>query len=57
MTSSSNREKGIDKILEYQQKALESIKKDHPHRDEIIKLLNEQVNDDLSQSNAYPSTN
>ena len=55
MTSSTIN--GIDKILEYQKKALEQIEKDHPHRDEIIKLLNEQVNDDLSQSNAYPSTN
>ena len=37
-------------ILEYKQKALEAIPKDHPHRDEIIKLLNQQVKDDLSQS-------
>ena len=58
MTSSSMSEhNGITKILEYQKKALEAIKKSHPHRDEIIKLLNEQVNDDLSQSNAYTCTN
>ena len=58
MTSSSMSDiNGITKILEYQKKALEQVKKDHPHRDEIIKLLNEQVNDDLSQSNAYPCTN
>ena len=44
-------------ILDYEKKALESIPKDHPHRDEIIKLLNEQVKDDLSQSNANTSTN
>ena len=58
MTSSSMSDtNGITKILEYQKKALEAIKKTHPHRDEIIKLLNEQVNDDLSQSNAYTRTN
>ena len=57
MTSSMSDTNGITEILEYQKKALESIKKTHPHRDEIIKLLNEQVNDDLSQSNAYPCTN
>ena len=57
MTSSMSETNGIAKILEYQKKALEAIKKTHPHRDEIIKLLQEQVNDDLSQSNAYPCTN
>jgi len=58
MTSSSMSDtNGITKILEYQKKALEQVRKDHPHRDEIIKLLNEQVNDDLSQSHAYPCTN
>jgi hypothetical protein len=44
-------------VLDYQQKALESIPKDHPYKDEIIKLLNEQVKDDLSQSNAHTLTN
>ena len=44
-------------ILDYEKKALKSIPDDHPHRDEIIKLLNEQVTDDLSQSNANTSTN
>ena len=58
MTSSSMSDtNGITKILEYQKRALEQIKKDHPHRDEIIKLLQQQVNDDLSQSNAYTRTN
>ena len=54
MTSSI---RGIREIVEYQKKALEAIEKTHPHRDEIIKLLNEQVNDDLSQSNAHTFTN
>ena len=44
-------------ILKYEQKALEAIPDDHPHRDEIIKLLNEQVKDDLSQSNGNTRTN
>ena len=58
MTSSSMSDtNGITKILEYQKRALEAIKKTHPHRDEIIKLLQEKVNDDLSQSNAYTCTN
>ena len=58
MTSSSMSDtNGITKILEYQKRALEQVKKDHPHRDEIIKLLQQQVNDDLSQSHAYPCTN
>jgi len=57
MTSSMSDANGITKILEYQKKALESIKKNHPHRDEIIKLLQEQVNDDLHSQNAYPCTN
>ena len=34
-------------ILDYEQKALKSIPDDHPHRDEIIELLNAQVKDDL----------
>ena len=58
MTSSSMSDtNGITKILEYQKRALEQVKKDHPHRDEIIKLLQQQVNDDLSQSDAYTCTN
>ena len=44
-------------ILDYQQKALESIPKDHPHKEEIIKLLNEQVNDDLHSQNGNTITN
>jgi len=43
--------------MDYQERALQAIPSDHPHRDEIIKLLQQQVNDDLSQSNAYTSSN
>ena len=58
MTSSSMSDtNGITKILEYQKKALEAIKKTHPHRDEIIKLLQEQVNDDLQTNATQPITN
>ncbi len=46
-----------EKIREYYEEALESIPHDHPHKDEIEKLLLDQVNDDLSQSNAYTRTN
>jgi len=34
-------------ILDYEKKALKSIPDDHPHRDEIIELLQQQVKDDL----------
>ena len=45
-------------ILEYEQKALASIPKDHPHAEEIKKLLIEQVNDDLhSQDATHAFTN
>ena len=47
----------IDKIDEYYQEALASIPLDHPHYNEIHDLLIDQVNDDLSQSNAYTRTN
>ena len=42
--------------MDYHRKALESIPKNHPHKEEIIKLLNEQVNDDLHSQNASYST-
>ena len=42
-------------IMDYHQKALESIPKDHPHKDEIIELLNQQVQDDLF-TNAHTRT-
>ena len=44
-------------ILDYEKKALESIPDDHPHRGEIIDLLQQQVKDDLSQSNGNTLTN
>jgi len=54
MTSSNT----IEQIADYQQKALQSIPDNHPHKAEIIKLLNEQIKDDFHSQNAtYPSTN
>ena len=38
---------------EYYRKAIESIPTDHPHRDEIVSLLIDQVIDD---SNGYSTT-
>lgn len=43
-------ESSKDKILEYEKRALESIPTDHPHKEEIKKLLIDQVNDDLSDA-------
>ena len=43
-------------ILEYEKQALESIPDDHPHSQEIRKLLIDQVNDDL-QTNGYTRSN
>jgi len=37
----------VKKIDDYYQEALASIPNDHPHREEITKLLVDQVNDDL----------
>ena len=37
----------IKSIMDYHQKAIEAVPKDHPDREEILKLLQEQVNDDL----------
>ena len=42
MTSSK-----MKQVLDYEKKALDSIPKDHPHKDEIRELLNAQIKDDL----------
>ncbi len=47
----------IKSIMDYHQKALEAIPNDHPDREEIIKLLQEQVHDELStHANSRPTT-
>ena len=46
----------IKSIMDYHQKAMEAIPKDHPDREEILKLLQEQVNDDLrTHANTRPT--
>ena len=42
--------------MDYHQKAIEAIPKDHPDREEILKLLQDQVNDDLrTYANSRPT--
>ena len=48
--------KSSKEILEYEKRALDAIPKDHPHRDEIRKLVIDQVNDDL-KTNAHTLRN
>ena len=43
-------------IVDYEKRALEAIPNDHPHSQEIRKLLIDQVNDDL-HSYAYSRSN
>jgi len=45
MTSLKTR--SIDDIYSYEKQALDLINKDHPHYDEIKKLLIQQVNDEI----------
>jgi len=45
MTSMMTR--SIDDIYSYEKQALDLIDKDHPHYDEIKKLLIQQVNDEI----------
>ena len=46
----------IKSIMDYHQKAIEAIPKDHPDREEILKLLQDQVNDDLrTYANSRPT--
>ena len=49
-------ESSKQQILEYEKRALNSIPDDHPHSQEIRKLLIDQVNDDL-QTNGYTRSN
>ena len=37
----------MKEVLEYEKRAIESIPKDHPHKEEILDLLNDQIKDDL----------
>ena len=43
-------------IMDYHQKAIEAVPQDHPDREEILKLLQDQVNDDLrTHANSRPT--
>jgi hypothetical protein len=39
--------RSLEDIYTYQKQALDLLKKDHPHYDEIKRLLTEQVNDEV----------
>ena len=39
--------RSLEDIYTYQRQALDLLKKDHPHYDEIKKLLTEQVQDEV----------
>ena len=46
-----------ESIYDYFEKAINAIPKDHPHYHEIRQLLIKQVNDDLHDHAATPTTN
>ena len=52
MTSSKMKE-----VLAYEKRAIESIPKDHPHKEEILDLLNDQLKDDLNTTYADTRSN
>ena len=39
-----------DEVYSYKKQALDLLSKDHPHYNEVVKLLNEQIKDEM---NAY----
>ena len=39
--------RSIDEVYSYEKQALDLIKKDHPHYEEIKSLLIDQINDEL----------
>ena len=45
-----------ESIYDYFEKAINAIPKDHPHYHEIRQLLIKQVNDDLHDHAAHPTT-
>ena len=50
--------RSLEDIYTYQRQALDLLKKDHPHYEEIKKLLEEQVQDELlDDANSNPTTN
>ena len=50
--------RSLEDIYNYQKQALDLLKKDHPHYEEIKKLLTEQIQDELFEhANTNPTTN
>ncbi len=46
----------MKQVLDYEKKALDSIPVDHPHKEEILDLLNDQIKDDLqTHANSRPT--
>jgi hypothetical protein len=39
--------RSLDDIVSYEKQALDLLKEDHPHYNEIKKLLTDQINDEL----------
>jgi hypothetical protein len=39
--------RSLDDIISYEKQALDLLKEDHPHYDEIKKLLTDQINDEI----------
>ena len=45
----------IDDIISYEKQALDLLSEDHPHYDEIKRLLTDQINDEI-RDYAYTAT-
>ena len=39
--------RSLDDIISYEKQALDLLPKDHPHYEEIVDLLNEQIQDEM----------
>ena len=49
--------RSLEDIYNYQKQALDLLEKDHPHYEEIKKLLEEQLQDELfDDANSNPAT-
>jgi hypothetical protein len=48
--------RSLDDIISYEKQALDLLRKDHPHYEEIKQLLTDQINDEISEY-ANTSTN
>ena len=48
--------RSLEDIINYEEQALDLLKEDHPHYEEIKRLLTDQINDEISDY-ANNSTN